>query len=210
MAKVNAPLFSFNASGKLANSLVYFGWKGLDAVRSYVVPSNPQTAAQQTQRGYFTDAVDEIHTTMAQASNPLDADDKAAYALLASTRATPRTWFNEIVKLWADVEVAGDTPCIYSNGTISDTTANSFDCIMYLNEETGSTLAAGKFYFGTSKSALINSTAATVSAGTSVALTNADLSAFLTAGVKYYMQFRPDSGDGCEGALSGIYSFTAS
>ena len=24
------------------------------------------------------------------------------------------------------------------------------------------------------------------------------------------LQFRPDSGDGCEGALSGIYSFTAS
>jgi len=41
MAKVNAPLFSFNASGKLANSLVYFAWKGLDVVRSYIVPANP-------------------------------------------------------------------------------------------------------------------------------------------------------------------------
>lgn len=210
MAKVNAPLFSFNAAGKLAYSLVYFGWKGLDVVRSYVRPANPKTAAQTTQRGYFTAAVAKIHACLALAANPLDADDKAAYALLASTRANPRTWFNEIVKLWADCKVAGDVPIVYCDGTISDTTNNSFDCQIEIEEETGSQLAAGKFYFGTSKTALIHSTAATVTAGDEVHLTNADLSAFLTAGEKYYMQFRPDSGDPCEGADSGIYTFTAS
>ncbi len=209
MAKVNAPLFSFNAAGKLANSLVYFGWKGLDVVRSYVVPANPKTAGQVTQRGYFTAAVAAIHAALALAANMLDAADKAAYSVLASTRATPRTWFNEIVKLWADVEVAGNTPVIYTDGTISDAAHDSFDCILYLSEETGSTLAAGKFYFGTSKSALIHSVAATVNAGVSVTLVAEDLSAFLTAGVKYFMQFRPDVADGCEGAVSGIYSFTA-
>lgn len=209
MAKLNAPLFSFNASGKLAGALVYFGWKGLDCVRSYVIPANPQSAGQTTQRGYLADAVAAIHTAQALSSNGLDGDDYSAYALLASTRATPRTWFNEIVKNWCDVSVAGDVPIIYSDGTISDTTHDSFDCIIYINEETGSTLAAGKFYFGTSKTALIHSAAATVTAGDEVHLTSADLSAFLTAGTKYYMQFRPDSGDGCEGAVSGIYSFIA-
>jgi hypothetical protein len=209
MAKVNAPLFSFNASGKLANALVYFGWKGLDAVRSYVIPSNPKTAAQTTQRGYLTDAVDAIHTALALAANPLDADDKAAYALLASTRANPRTWFNEIVKNWVDCKVGGTVPIVYCDGTISDPTHDSFDCIIQIEEETGSQLAAGKFYFGTSKTALIHSAAATVTAGDEVHLTNSDLSAFLTAGVKYYMQFRPDVADPCEGANSGIYTFTA-
>jgi len=207
MAKLNAPLFSFNASGKLANSLVYFGWKGLDCVRSYVIPANPQTSGQTTQRGYLTTAVEEIHTTQAQAANPLDGDDYAAYGLLASTRATPRTWFNEIVKLWCDVLIAGKTPVIYSDGTISDKDVTSIDLILYLNEETPSDLAAGKFFFGTSKTALIHSTAATVNAGVSVTLVAADLSAFLTAGTKYYMQFRPDVADPCEGANSGIYSF---
>jgi hypothetical protein len=209
MAKLNAPLFSFNASGKLADSLVYFGWKGLDCVRSYVIPANPKSAGQTTQRGYLTAAVAEIHATQAQATNPLDGDDYAAYALLASTRATPRTWFNELVKLWCDVEIAGNTPCIYSDFTISDKTANSIDLIAYLNEETGSTLAAGKFYFGTSKTALIHTATATVTPGVSVDLTAEDCSAFLTAGTKYYVQFRPDAGDGCEGAVSGIYSFIA-
>jgi hypothetical protein len=209
MAKVNAPLFSFNASGKLANSLVYFGWKGLDVVRSYVIPANPKTTAQTTQRGYLTEAVAKIHAVLALAAHPLDADDKAAYAVLASTRANPRTWFNEICKVWMNVRKAVKIPVIYSDGTISDKTVASFDCIMYINEKTASQLAAGKFYFGTSKTALINSTAATVSAGASVALTNADLHLFLTAGEKYYMQFKPNVGDPCEGALSGIYTFTA-
>lgn len=209
MAKLKAPLLSFGASGAIAKTLVFFPWKGLDAVREYVVPSNPQTAAQTTQRGYLRDAVDAIHAALAQAADPLDEDDTTAYSVLGTTRPTPRTWFNEVVKLWVDVEVAANTPCIYSNGTISDPTHDSFDCIMTLREETGSTLAAGKFYFGKSKTALIHSAAATVVAGTSVALSNEDLSAFLTAGEKYYMQFRPDSGDGCEGAVSGIYSFTA-
>ena len=209
MAKLNAPLFSFNASGKLAKALVYFAWKGLDVVRSYVIPANPKSTAQTTQRGYFKAAVDKIHEVMAAAAHPLTAADKAAYAALASTRSTPRTWFNEITKLWADVKVAAAVPVVYSDATISDKAHDSFDCIMYLNEETASQLADGKFYFGTSKTALINTAAATVVAGTSVALTDEDLSAFLTAGEKYYMQFRPDAADPCEGAVSGILSFVA-
>lgn len=209
MAKVNAPLFSFNASGKLAKSLVYFGWKGLDAVRSYVIPANPNTASQQTQRGYFTAAVDKIHECMAAAANALDAADKAAYAALASTRADPRTWFNEIVKVWADCKVAGTSPIVYSNGTISDPTCASVDLIMYLNEEAADDLNAGKFYFGSSKTSLIYTKAATLVSHVSVALANSDCSAFLTAGNKYYVQFRPDAADPCEGAVSGIYDFTA-
>jgi hypothetical protein len=209
MAKANAPLFSFGASGKLANALVYYGWKGLNCIRSYVVPANPKTAAQVTQRGYMDDAVGLIHTCQALASNPLDGDDVAALALLASCEATPRTWFNEQVKKYVDCMVAGKTPCIYHDGTISDKTANSIDLVLYITEETADDLAAGKFYFGTSKTALIHSKAATVTGHTSVALVAEDCSAFLTAGEKYFVQFRPDSGDPCEGADSGIYSFIA-
>jgi len=54
MGKVRTPLLSFGASGKLANTLVYFSWKGLDVVREYVIPSNPKTAAQTTQRNLFS------------------------------------------------------------------------------------------------------------------------------------------------------------
>jgi len=50
MAKVIAPLLSFSASGKIANTLVAFGWKGIQVMRKYVVPSNPNTKAQKDQR----------------------------------------------------------------------------------------------------------------------------------------------------------------
>lgn len=209
MAKLKGPLMSLGASGALGKTLVFFGWKGIDVAREYVVPSNPKTSGQTTQRGYVTAAVAKIHSCQALAADPLDQDDLSAYAALGSTRSTPRTWFNEIVKLWVDCKVAGDVPIVYCNGTISDPTATTFDCEIDIEEETGSQLAAGKFYFGTSKTALIHSATASVTAGDCVALINQDLSAFLTAGEKYYMQFRPDSGDPCEGAVSGIYNFVA-
>jgi hypothetical protein len=139
----------------------------------------------------------------------LTADDTVAYARWGSCFATPRTWFNQACKNWIDVRVAVKIPIIYSSGVISDPTPATLDMIMYLNEKTGSTLAAGKFYFGDTPTSLIHTKAATVVAGTSVALANSDCSAFLTAGTRYYVQFRPDAADGCEGAYSGIYSFLA-
>lgn len=46
MAKVTGPLQSFSASGKLANSIVFAAWKGVNYVRQYVIPTNPQSADQ--------------------------------------------------------------------------------------------------------------------------------------------------------------------
>lgn len=46
MAKVTGPLYSMSASGKIANAMVFFGWKGLNVVRQWVVPANPQSADQ--------------------------------------------------------------------------------------------------------------------------------------------------------------------
>src|SRR3972149_4922780 len=106
MAKLTAPLFSFAASGKLANTLVFMGWKGLNNVRQYVVPSNPQTSAQVTQRGYLGDAVDMVHAAQAEAADPLDEVDQMALSALGNLQATPRTWFNTQVKMYIDQHVA--------------------------------------------------------------------------------------------------------
>lgn len=209
MAKLKGPLFSLSASGAIAQTLVYFAWKGLKVVRSYVVPANPQTTAQTTQRGYLTACVAKIHACQILAADALDEDDQVAYARLGSTFPTPRTWFNQVCKLWLDTKVAGDDPLVYCNGTISDKTANSIDLEFDIEEETGSQLAAGKFYFGSSPTNLIHTATATVTAGDDVALTNEDCSAFLTAGTRYYVQFRPDGGDPSEGCNSGIYTFVA-
>ena len=209
MAKLKAPLMSLGASGKLADTLVFFPWKGINAVREYVIPANPKTALQTTQRGYLTAAVAGIHTAMSDATNPLKSIDQVAYAALAAAKGRIITWFNQAVKLWVDVYIAVKVPCIYSDMTFTTKTANAIDLALYLNEAIGSTLAAGKFYFGSTKTNLINAVVATVTAGDKVALVAEDCSAFLTAGVKAYVQFRPDVADGCEGADSGIYNFYA-
>ncbi len=208
MAKLKGPLFSLGASGKLADTLVFFPWKGLNVVREYVIPANPQTSLQTTQRGYVTAAVQLVHDAQAAAANPLDSADQVAYSALASAKGKIMTWFNQACKLYLDVIIAGQVPIVYRDGTITDPTATGADMIIYLEEETGSTLAAGKFFLGTSKTNLIQSMTGTLIAGVSV---DNILNPFttLTVGVKYYWQFRPDVADGCEGANSGIYSFVA-
>jgi len=50
MAKVTGPLMSISASGKIADSIVFFGWKGHQCVRQWLKPANPQTAAQGDRR----------------------------------------------------------------------------------------------------------------------------------------------------------------
>ena len=57
MAKTTGPLFSVDASGKLADSIVYSRWRGVKYVRQFVIPANPNSGAQQVQRGRMTEAV---------------------------------------------------------------------------------------------------------------------------------------------------------
>lgn len=195
MAKLKAPLFSLGASGKIGDALVYFGWKGLNVVREYVIPSNPKTSGQVTQRGYLTDAVDKVHAVQAWALHPFTEADASSYALWGSTFATPRTWFNQAVKCMVDQLVAGLTRLLYSGSTTTPG-ANKLDVELY---DHSSIVTAGTFYYGTSKTALINSKAATVVLPKiSASLTG------LTKGTKYYWQLRPTTPAGAVGAYSGI------
>ena len=103
MAKVNAPLFSFNASGKLANALVYFPFKGLDVVRSYVIPANPNSSAQQTQRALMTAAVAEWHNA------GYTDEDRSAWNRLAGTLGPGLSGFNAMVRAMINEAIAGGT-----------------------------------------------------------------------------------------------------
>lgn len=196
MAKLKAPLLSLGARGALGKAIVFFPWKGLNVAREYVTPANPQTSGQTTQRGYLTLAVTRVHWAQARSSNPLDEADVSAYALRGSIEANPRTWFNQAIKMMVDCQVASKNYPIYYDGSATPG-ASSLAMQMYAHLQAPT---AGKFYYGTSKTALINSIAATI-AGSSISKTIPGL----TSGVKYYVQFRADSGDPAEGSYSGIY-----
>ena len=46
MAKVVGPLMSVDARGKIADSLVFMGWKGIKDVRMWLKPAQPNTSKQ--------------------------------------------------------------------------------------------------------------------------------------------------------------------
>lgn len=213
MAKLKAPLLSLGASGAIGKTLVFFPWKGLDVVREYVIPANPDTALQGIQRDYLKAAVALVHEAESRETHPLVSADQIAYSALASAKGYVMTWFNMAVKLYLDTILTkiGDSevPCVYSGMFFDIKTTTNFHCHLYLNEEESTILTHGKFYFGASKTNLIHGVVANVFTGDHVSLTSEDLSAFLTAGKKYFVQFRPDADKPCEGADSGIYHFVA-
>jgi len=47
MAKVDGPLFSLEAKGKIGDALVFFPWKGRHAVRRWLKPTNPRDIDQK-------------------------------------------------------------------------------------------------------------------------------------------------------------------
>lgn len=53
MAKLTGPMLSFGARGSIGKTLVASKWRGVAYARQYVVPANPQTAAQTTVRATF-------------------------------------------------------------------------------------------------------------------------------------------------------------
>ncbi len=150
MAKVNAPLFSFGASGQLGKALVYFPWKGLDVVRSYTVPANPNTAAQQTQRGYMNSAVDEYHLAKYVAA------DKTAWDRYAGAGALPMSGFNAFCKSFIDLKLAAVVTVDPGHaGAITQSGAGQFDITVTEDGEAD----AVNCIWGYSKTALINTQA---------------------------------------------------
>jgi hypothetical protein len=61
MAKVNGPLMSITASGSFGKTIVYATIRSIQYARIWKTPANPNSAAQQVIRGYFTDAVGAWH-----------------------------------------------------------------------------------------------------------------------------------------------------
>ncbi len=204
MAKLKAPLLSLGAAGQLGKTLVFFSWKGLNVVREYVVPSYSRTTPQATQRDYLKAAVADIHEAMAHDIYPLSEVDTKAYALWASVVQTATTWFNQAVRNFVDCNVLENDGSVFRNGQAVEANT-TLSVTIFSDEIDGSAITAGKFFWGTTKTALIHSGAGGIDAEAHSANL---LIEGLTNGVKYFWQFRVDDGETCEGARSGIYHNT--
>jgi hypothetical protein len=90
MAKVTAPLFSAGASGKFAKALVFFPWKGLNVVRQWLKPANPEDPQQGTMR--------QILGGTAKAASAVNKAEAYYAELIALGKVVaPQTWISYIV-----------------------------------------------------------------------------------------------------------------
>jgi hypothetical protein len=103
MARVISPLLSGKASGQIMKSLVFFPWKSINAVRSYVIPANPGSPLQDTIRAQLKAAVDKWHATL------YTTFDKTAWNLYATTMAAIQSGFNVMVKCYIAMVRLGNT-----------------------------------------------------------------------------------------------------
>lgn len=190
MAKVKGPLFSISASGQIAKTLVYGDWKGIDVVRKYVIPANPNTAGQQQQRGYFGDAVEEWHT------DGFSAIDVVAWNLYALAQKVAASGFNMCTKLKIAAKVLTEnwvklTTCLVTSIT-------SGGCSVAISVASDQT---GKLYMGTSKTSMF-----TVFDGAFTADHYDFTITGCSASTKYYFYVKNEAAT--EHARTGIYTFT--
>lgn len=120
-AKLKAPLLSLGAAGQIGKALVYFGWKGIDCVREYVVPANPRSSSQIAQRGYMTSAVAAWHT------NAYTDADRIAWNRYAGVLAAIMSGFNAMVRLAVAIYAAASTWRLISQVEVDTPTAVGFD-----------------------------------------------------------------------------------
>jgi len=189
MAKVTAPLFGFSASGKLANSLVYMKWKGINDVRQYVIPANPKTEDQNTQRGYMTSALTAWH-----AAGFIEAD-LTAWDRYAGTLSKIMSGFNAFVKKNIEALVASKVFQVLVNADFSSVTTTAGTVVFDIAAE-GTTY----LHVGTSKTAFPDSYLGVFSTD-HVTFTLAGN----TASTKYYCYAQ--NTEGTDIGRTGIYDF---
>lgn len=190
MAKVKGPLFSLSASGQIAKTLVYGDWKGIDVVRKYVIPANPNTAGQQTQRGYFAAAVEDWHT------DGFTAIDVVAWNLYALALKVAQSGFNVLVKLKIVCAVATESWVALVDCLV--TAIGAVGAQINITGTVGSTI---KLYWGTSKTSMFNEESMVDTAG------DYEVTLAACSGTTKYYFYIKDTGAG-EQARTGIYTFT--
>lgn len=148
MAKLQGPALSLGATGQFAKTIVFSTWKGIKYGKQYVVPANPNTADQQTQRGILTAVVAFWHN----ATTPINALLKAAMDREARYFYNTMSGFNKFVKNWIDTVVASAS-LVKFYGTDQGAITGSGAVI---TASTAVSTVSVKLRYGTSPTAMIN------------------------------------------------------
>jgi len=103
MAVVRGPLFSIDARGKIADAMVFGGWKGIPWVREYFIPQNPSTAAQAAIRLIFSQGV-------LRWQNVVSGSQKTDWETAVGNKGVTMSGFNFFMSEYIDAMRNGQTP----------------------------------------------------------------------------------------------------
>lgn len=192
MAKVQGPLFSVDASGKFADSLVFGSWRGIKTVRSYAIPSNPNTPEQMQVRDNFRRAT--------QFWGMLTGKDQVAWRSSASGQEY--SGYNNLVKRAQDIYNEGGVWVLFNNAEEENITSDGATVTITGSEDVEATIR-----YGTAAGSYSNSMPMTKIAGEDG---NFDFSAELTglpsnATVYYMIEIEPQEG---YAGRTGEYAFS--
>ncbi|MBA7519771.1 hypothetical protein ES705_11865 [subsurface metagenome] len=190
MAKLKAPLLSLGARGAIGKTLVYFPWKGINAVREYVIPTNPQTDLQIDQRAFIKEVVPLLHTQMTDDTDPFDAADKSAYLWLASLSKTPITWFNALCQAWLKAGVAGKIKVFFAHQLATPASGSVTISAQMVKKTADAFPTTANVRWGNKKTLLLNSKDCGVITDGAISIELTVVTDGLVAGTQYYFQIR--------------------
>lgn len=141
---MKGPLFSIIAIGKLDNKLIYRERKIGPDVKKYTKTVNPNTPGQQTQKGFFKNAIE------AWSIDGYSAADKFAWDQLAKTKKVITSGFNRFTSSKMIAEKEGYTWGKLTNCIIYDITGSGFKVDIDVSSD-----LSGILYLGISKYSMI-------------------------------------------------------
>jgi hypothetical protein len=95
MAKLTGPLFSLDARGGFAKTVVFSGWKGRKTARFLAIPANPRTEGQEQARSDMTTCA-RIVRVLYVGSLQVDGASASDRDLLHAQAPADKTWGNHL------------------------------------------------------------------------------------------------------------------
>lgn len=194
MSKVTAPFFGFHARNQINKALVYFVWKGINCVRTWVIPANPKTAGQIAQRGNFTALVELWHGGL------FTARDVGSWNRAATTvKFRPQSGFNRFLGIFRSIFYKGFAGIHLSLATDVSTAHATWRTSMVADSYVGTNICTK--LWGTKPTSLIYTDAPIYALGV---WTSSVINTGLTAGAKIYWKYSIVDGVALQEGSSGI------
>jgi len=146
MAKVESPLFSLSASGKVGDAIVFFTWKGKNVVRQWLKPANPQSTLQ----GFVRCSMKAISKWIAavQNTNSGNTVDSVIYQAATASVTSGLNWNAYLAQgLLNNLQSAGEYATASFNALVAEYSTSLASSVRAAFEALGSTLGMAAFVY---------------------------------------------------------------